>query len=49
MSFLACKCVIYRPEHKAKEEPRGIEFWSSWNAKEKYTNYKRAQRVGVNE
>ena len=26
VSSLACKCVFYRPEHNAKEEPHGIEF-----------------------
>ena len=49
VSFSACKYVIYRPEHKAKDEPCGIEFWSSLNAKQRYTNYILAQRVGVNE
>ena len=37
-SYLACKCVFYRPEHNAKGRPRGTEFWRSWNAKLKYTN-----------
>ena len=37
-SYLACKCVFYRPEHNAKGRPHGTEFWRSWNAKLKYTN-----------
>ena len=38
MSSLACKCVFYRPERNAKGGPNEIEFWTSWNAKMKYTN-----------
>ena len=34
---LACKNVFYRPEQNTKEGPYEIEFWSSWNAKMKYT------------
>ena len=30
MSFLARKCVFYRPEHNTKV-PHGTEFWSSWD------------------
>ena len=26
VSSLACKCVFYGSEHKAKEGPHGIEF-----------------------
>ena len=26
VSFSTCKCVFYRPEPNAKEEPYGIEF-----------------------
>ena len=38
VSSVAWKQVFYRPERNAKGEPHGIEIWSSWNAKMKYTN-----------
>ena len=45
VSSMACKYIFYRPEHNAKGGPHGTEFWRSWNAKMKYTNEYRAQRV----
>ena len=38
VSSLACKCVFYRLEHKAKEVPMDTEIWVSWNSKIKKTN-----------
>ena len=38
VSFLAYKCVFYRPENNAEEGPQRTEFWMSLNAKIKYTN-----------
>ena len=33
VSSLACEFEFYRPELNAKGWPKGIEFWSSLNAK----------------
>ena len=38
VSYLGCKCVFYRPKHKAVGRPHGNEFWRSWNAEMKYAN-----------
>ena len=38
LSSLACKTRFYRPKHKVKGGPHGIEFWRSGNAKKKYSN-----------
>ena len=40
--YQSWKC---HPEHNAKIGPHGIEFWRSWNARIKYTNHGRAQRL----
>ena len=35
---LACKYVVYRPEHNVKWRPHGNEYSRSCNAEMKYTN-----------
>ena len=35
-SSFTWRCVFYRPEHNAKWEHHGIEFWRSANAEMKY-------------
>ena len=45
MCYQSWKC---HPEHNAKIGPHGTEFWNfgmSWNARIKYTNHGRAQRL----